>query len=291
MISYRKRFYGARDGLTLFYRDYPAPPGAQARTPVLCLPGLTRNARDFDAVADHMAATRRVLCADFRGRGRSHYDPEWRHYTVAVETDDMFQLLEQAHLPRAVILGTSRGGIVGMAMAGMAKQTVAAMILNDVGAVLEAAGLQRILDMLRGVAAFADWDQAALALKRANEAAFPGVGDAQWRHHARALFQEQGGAIVPDRDPRLTDAVFAATPADGKAESLDLWKLFDSLDGIPTLVLRGANSDLLSAETLARMQAAKPGLTAVTVPDRGHVPFLDEPASLGALDAFLAAIP
>jgi pimeloyl-ACP methyl ester carboxylesterase len=290
MIGYRACFYAARDGLTLFYRDYPAPSDAHGRTPVLCLPGLTRNARDFDAIAAHIAETRRVLCADFRGRGRSHYDPDWRHYTVAVETDDMFQLLQQANIPRVLVLGTSRGGIVGMAMAGMRKDALAGIVLNDVGAVLEATGLQRIAEGLQPPARFADWDQAADALKRANAQTFADVADAQWQSHARALFREESGAIVPDRDPALTDAVLAAVGPDGKAVSLDLWKLFDCLDTIPALALRAANSDLLSAETLARMQAAKPDLVAVTVPGRGHVPFLDEPLALAAIDAFLAGV-
>jgi pimeloyl-ACP methyl ester carboxylesterase len=161
------------------------------------------------------------------------------------------------------------------------------------GAQLEPEGLERIYATMRAPPFFSDWDEAADALKRAHAGRFPDVSDARWQSFARALYRERDGRVVGDYDPKFPQAILdgrGTNPRDGRG-SADLWKWFNAIQAIPTLLLRGGNSDLLSAATVEKMQAAKPGLMAVTVPDRGHVPFLDEPAAIEAIDRFLAGIP
>lgn len=293
MRTFEERFTLSADGLRLFYRDYLAPPGAgTARTPVLCIPGLTRNSRDFDFIADHISATRRVLVTDLRGRGRSGNDPDPKNYSVPVETGDMFQLLQAVGISRVVVLGTSRGGVIAMTMAAAAPDTLAGAILNDMGAQLEAAGLERIYSVLRSPSSYARWEEAASELSRANVALFPNVSDARWLTFAHALYREENGRVVGDYDPKFPAAILDASGTNprNQAGAADLWKWFAALGDIPALVLRGENSQLLSAETVGAMKAAKPDLAAVTVKDRGHVPFLDEPESVAAIDAFLDGI-
>jgi pimeloyl-ACP methyl ester carboxylesterase len=289
MTPFEERFTLSQDGLRLFYRDYPGPTG---RTPVLCIPGLTRNSRDFDFIAGHIGATRRVITTDLRGRGRSAYDPEPHNYSVSVETGDMFQLLQAAGIARVVVLGTSRGGVIAMTMAAFAPATLAGAILNDMGAQLEAAGLERIYSVLRSPPSYAGWDQAVAALKAANSALFPNVSDERWGVFAHALYREEKDRCVGDYDPNFPAAILEAggTNPRNAAGAADLWKWFGALAGIPALVLRGENSLLLSAETLGAMVRAKPDLASVTVKDRGHVPFLDEPEAVAAIDRFLEAI-
>jgi pimeloyl-ACP methyl ester carboxylesterase len=289
MTAFEERFTLSQDGLRLFYRDYPGPTG---RTPVLCIPGLTRNSRDFDFIAGHIAATRRVITTDLRGRGRSAYDPEPHNYSVPVETRDMFQLLQAAGIARVVVLGTSRGGVIAMTMAAFAPATLAGAILNDMGAQLEAAGLERIYSVLRSPPSYAGWDQAVAALKAANSALFPNVSDERWRVFAHALYREEQDRCVGDYDPNFPAAILEASGTNPRnaGGAADLWKWFGALAGIPALVLRGENSLLLSAETLGAMVRAKPDLASVTVKDRGHVPFLDEPEAVAAIDRFLEAI-
>ena len=293
MRPFEERYTLSKDGLRLFYRDYEGP-AAQipGRTPVLCIPGLTRNCRDFDFIAAHIAATRRVIATDLRGRGQSGYDPDPRNYSVPVETGDMFQLLEAVGIPRIVVLGTSRGGVIAMTMAAASPGTLAGAILNDMGAQLEAAGLERIYSVLRSPPSFAGWEEAASALMRANAALFPHVSDARWLAFAHALYREEGARIVGDYDPKFPAAILEGRGTNPRNQSgaADLWKWFGALGALPTLVLRGENSELLSAETVAAMRNAKPDLASVTVRNRGHVPFLDEPEAVAAIDAFLESI-
>jgi pimeloyl-ACP methyl ester carboxylesterase len=282
---YRERFYPSADGLQLYYRDYD---GDARKTPVLCLPGLTRNSRDFETIAAHIAGTRRVLAADLRGRGRSAYDPDWRHYAVAIETADTARLLEDAGVERVIVLGTSRGGLVGMALASL-PGVVAAMILNDIGAELDAAGLDRIYDATGREESYDSWEAAAASLKQSYGAAFPDVSDAQWLGSARARFRALEDRIVPDYDLKLGDAT--RTGGTTRRGSASLWPLYDQLLSRPLLLLRGENSDLLSDETVRKMQERKADLVTVTVPGRGHPPFLDEPEAVAAIDGFLADLP
>ena len=289
MRPFEERFTLTQDGLRLFYRDYSGPPGL---TPVLCIPGLTRNSRDFDFIAVHIAATRRVITTDLRGRGRSGYDPHPANYSVPVETGDMFQLLQAEGIARVVVLGTSRGGVIAMTMAAFAPAILAGAILNDMGAQLDAAGLERIYSVMRAPPSYAGWDEAAAALKAANIALFPNVSDERWRVFAHALYREEKGRIVGDYDPNFPAAILegSGTNPRNPAGAADLWKWFGALAGIPALVLRGENSQLLSEETVSAMSRAKSDLASVTVKDRAHVPFLDEPEAVAAIDRFLEGI-
>jgi len=281
---YAERYFLSSDGLNLHYRDYEGPPG---RTPVLCIPGLTRNARDFEFIAKHLSATRRVLVTDLRGRGKSAPAKDHRHYQVPVEAADMMRLLEHAGLKRVIVLGTSRGGIVAMAMAATRPGTLLGAILNDIGGEIEAKGLSRILEFIGREPRLPDWESAVAGLKRAYQASFPDVEDVQWARMARALYREEDGWILPDYDPRLGDAMREGGMVMPMGPNVPLWPVFAALTKVPTLVLRGANSDLLSAETVAKMATLKPDLIRVTVPNRGHVPFLDETEAVAAIDAFL----
>jgi pimeloyl-ACP methyl ester carboxylesterase len=289
MTVYSEHLHPSSDGLGLYYRDYAGPPG---RTAVLCIPGLTRNSRDFDFIAAHIARTRRVLCTDLRGRGRSAYDPSWRNYTVAVERNDIARLLQVAGISRVVVLGTSRGAIVAMALAASQRDSVAAVILNDLGAELDAAGLERITALVGRDAAFANWEEAANSLKDAYHDRFIGIDTGGWETFARAVYREKSGRIVPDYDLNLGLAMREGASGNRPAQSatVNLWPLFDALSGVPSLLVRGENSDLLSAETARKMKGAKPDLEVATVRGRGHVPFLDEPEAVAAIDAFLSRI-
>lgn len=286
MNSFADCYVAAPDGLRLYYRDYGGrrAPG----TPVVCIPGLTRNSRDFAPIAAHLARTRRVIAVDLRGRGRSQYDSNPANYSVPVELNDVLALMAAAGVPQAVILGTSRGGIIAMAMAAARPDAIRAAILNDIGPELSRPGLERIMGYVGRTPALADWDAAVAALKAIAGDAFA-LDETQWLAHARAIFREENGRPVPDYDAAIGDALREAVRTAGAAPP-DQWPLFEALKDKPTLVLRGANSDLLSAETLARMRAAKPDLATVEVAGRGHAPLLDEPESIDAIDRFLARI-
>jgi len=285
---YAERYYKSADGLSLYYRDYAGPDGA---TPVLCIPGLTRNARDFDWVAERLSKTRRVLVTDLRGRGRSDYAKDPRHYNVPVEAADVMRLLDDAQLREVVVLGTSRGGIVAMAMASTRPTALRAAILNDIGAEIEARGLARILDFVGREPPIPDWQSASEGLRRVYADSFPTVQAAQWATHARALYREEANRIVPDYDPRLGDAMRQATPNFVAAgPNVPLWPLFGAMRNIPTLVLKAEHSDLLSNVTVAKMRLAKPDLATAIVADRGHAPFLNEPDAVAAIDEFLAGL-
>jgi pimeloyl-ACP methyl ester carboxylesterase len=273
--------FAAPDGRSIAWRD-----SGGDGPPVLCLAGLTRNGRDFDSVAALLAPRFRVIRMDARGRGASAHaaDPA-AEYTVPVEAGDALALLGHLGIGRVAVVGTSRGGILGMAMAGAVPGLVSALVLNDVGAVIEGAGLLNIVERLGQTIAAEDFDAAARILAERNAAQFPGVPLARWRAHAQAIFDAVDGRLVPAFDPRLGDAVSAGL--DREQTEIDLWPLFAGLDKTPTLVIRGALSDLLSAETVARMCASEIPVTAVEIPDRGHAPFLDEPQAVAALVPFL----
>jgi len=248
-------------------------------TPVLCLPGLTRNAKDFDAIATLLSADRRVIALDARGRGRSDYDPNYRNYNLVTEVGDILSLISAEFDRPCIILGTSRGGLAAMILCGVRPSMIAGVVLNDIGPVLEAKGLERIMDYLGIVPApLENWDDAVAAMKVGNLADFPDLSDSQWRAWAERTFRMEDGKPVLDYDLNLRQAVL-----DSAGPIPEMWPQFRAMQDIPTLVLRGENSDLLSQKTVEEMRRAKPDMTAVKVKDRGHVPFLDEPESLAAI--------
>ncbi|MEM9047743.1 MAG: alpha/beta hydrolase [Pseudomonadota bacterium] len=278
-------FPGA-DGRRLYFADSGAP-GSGGGLAVLCLAGLSRNHRDFEALAAHLARRHRVIRLDSRGRGLSEraIDPAVE-YSIAVETGDALALIAHLGLSRLAIVGTSRGGILGMGIAAARPDLVAALVLNDVGAVIARAGLMRIADYL-GVAPPPDFEAAAAALRLANAESFPGIPPDAWLRFARQIYDDRDGRPVLSYDPALRDTVQAALAA--TEGDVSLWQLFEALSACPMLVLRGANSDILCAETVAQMAQRRPGLTHVEIADRGHAPFLDEAVALMAIDRVLAA--
>jgi len=277
------RRFAAADGRRLAYQDSGGDGPA-----VLCLAGLTRNARDFAGLAAHLAGRFRVLRLDSRGRGLSDWAAEPRaEYTAPVEARDALALLDHLGVARAAVIGTSRGGILGMILGATVRDRLSCLVLNDVGPVIDADALAGIVQIV-GVEPRADtFEAAADALAQAMGTAFPDLTPAQWLGFARTIYRDDGGRPRLSYDPRLRDAVEAAletTPA-------DLWPMFDRLAGVPLLTLRGANSDILSEATLAEMARRRAdmdaGMDHVTVAGRGHVPFLDEPEALAAIDRFL----
>lgn len=262
------------DGLQIYYED------TGSGQPLLCLAGLTRNCRDFDHIAPHLRDTR-LISMDCRGRGQSQYDPNWANYNLLREAQDVIELLDYLGLEKVTVLGTSRGGLIAMMLAAGHADRLAGVILNDVGPVLSADGLARIIDYVGKPPPWTSYAQAAAGLKAALGRDFPDLPDDVWTHMAQAQYCEADGGLILRYDAHLRDALLAQIDAQADAGSPpDLWPLFAALKPLPTGVLRGANSDILEAETLAEMQRRHPDLIVATVPNRGHVPLLDEPQSL-----------
>ncbi len=283
--TWQDRYFTSADGLRLYYRDYASP--GSTRLPVLCLPGLTRNSRDFEVVAPWIARGRRVLCADLRGRGRSQHDPNWQNYHPATYVADLARLLADAGVARLVLLGTSLGGILSMLISATTPGAVAGVILNDVGPEVAPQGLQRIAAYVGRHTPVTSWAEAAAQARATYGLALPGLGDDDWLAFARRSYSEVDGVPRLDMDPKIGEAVRVA-PA---TAAPDLWPLYSALRPIPTLAIRGEVSDVLSEQTFDRMAAGKPDLERLTVPRRGHPPLLDEPECIAAIDAFLARVP
>jgi pimeloyl-ACP methyl ester carboxylesterase len=272
--------------LRLVARDYGSD--FSRLTPVLCLPGLTRNAKDFETVAQRLSPLRRVICPDFRGRGRSQYAGDPLTYRPDQELADTLALLDRLGIGRVAAIGTSRGGIVAMVMAAKAKERLAGVLLNDIGPRIETAGLIRIRTYLGTDPAFASWQEAVAALKRTN-VGFDTLSDDEWLAFAKRVFREEDGKPRTDYDGKLT-ATFPAVEDIRSGKVPELWGLLDLMTDIPVTVLRGEQSDLLSAAIVTEMTQHAPALEAVTVANRGHVPFLGEAESEAAIDRWLARI-
>ncbi len=285
-MDYRAVRYSSVDGLSLFARDYG--PATGGRTAVLCLPGLTRNGKDFEAIAGRLATSRRVISPDFRGRGQSQFATDPLTYRPDVEMADTLILLDILGASRAAVIGTSRGGIVAMFMAAKAKERLAGVALNDIGPRIETNGLFRIRSYLGSDPQFGSWSEAVVALQATNPG-FGSLGEAEWLAFARQVFREENGRPRADYDAALTVA-FPSLEEIAAEKAPELWGLFDQVAPLPALVLRGANSDLLSQKTVDEMARHHPGLATVTVAGRGHVPFLDEPECVTAIDRWLAEV-
>jgi pimeloyl-ACP methyl ester carboxylesterase len=280
--TWQDRFFQSADGLRLHYRDYPAVAGG---TPVLCLPGLTRNCRDFETIAPRIQRSHRVLCADLRGRGLSQHDPNWQNYHPGTYVADVAGLLAHAGVERVIVLGTSLGGLIAMIMAATTPQLLVGVILNDVGPEIAPEGLARISSYVGKSAPVNNWAEAVAQVRATYGLAWPAATDEDWLAFARRGYREVDGVPRLDMDPMIGEAVRAAP---GGAAP-DLWPLFAALRSLPVLALRGAISDVLSQETFDRMAREKPDLERVTVPGRGHPPMLDEPESVAAIDGFLSS--
>lgn len=266
------------DGVELYYTD------EGQGVPVLCLAGLTRDGRDFDFVAPHLLEMGvRLIRLDYRGRGRSEW-AAWETYTIPVEGRDAVELLDHLGLEKAAVLGTSRGGLIAMGLAFGAKDRLLGVALNDIGPEIAEAGLDVIKGYLGKLPALKTLDEVA-ARRKAVMTGFD-LPDERWRAEAERLFRQTPDGLALTYDPKLRDAVLGA----GAQPAPDLWPFFDALEGLPLAMIRGANSDLLTAACFAEMKRRRPDAVAVEVPGRGHIPFLDEDESQKALRDWLASL-
>ena len=273
------------DGLTLRYRDYP---GRADRPPVLCIPGLTRNCRDFEPLAEAIAGDWRVICADLRGRGQSDYAKDSASYQPLQYAADILELLDHLAIERVVAVGTSLGGIVIMLLAVQAPDRLAAVVVNDVGPEIEAAGLARIRSYVGQGRSFPTWIHAARGLREQAGPAHPDYAIGDWLRLAKRLMAVgPGGRIAFDYDMKIAEPF---QTAEGTAP-VDMWPAFRALGNRPALAIRGELSDILSAATLTRMKREVPALDIVTVKRTGHAPTLEEPEAQAAIARLLSRIP
>ena len=285
--AWQERYFESSDGLSLYYRDYH-PAEESDRLPVLCLPGLTRNSRDFEALALRLQrAGRRVLTPDLRGRGRSQHDPDWSNYQPTTYLGDLAALQAAAGAERVVVVGTSLGGILAMLIAATRPAAIAAAVLNDVGPEIAPEGLQRIAQYVGRHIPVGSWEEAAAQARATYGLALPDLTDAQWLAFARRSYVEVDGVPRLDMDPMIGEAVRAAP----SGAAPDLWPVYGALRPLPALAVRGELSDVLSEATFERMALEKPDLRRVTVARRGHPPLLDEPECVTAIDEFLSDLP
>ena len=279
-------FYSAPDGLKLHARIY-GEESADAM-PVVCLPGLSRNARDFHELALYLSRgqerPRKVIVFDYRGRGLSAYDRNWKNYDVRVEAADIAAGLVAAGIEKAHFIGTSRGGLIIHGLGSLRPIAIKSVVLNDIGPVVEGEGLAQIRSYLERSPKPRDMAEAVAIQRAAHGAAFPALTDADWQRFAAAIYRDHKGQPVADFDPALLKVV--------KAFDLDkpipaIWHLFEALRGFPMLVIRGANSKLLSAATLAEMAHRHPNCQTITIEGQGHPPMLETGDLPRAIAAFL----
>lgn len=281
------KHWQSADGLALHFRDYA---GASDRLPVVCLHGLTRNARDFELLAPHLQAQgRRVIVPEMRGRGRSAYAADAASYAVPTYIADLLALLDQEGIERFIGIGTSMGGLMIMGLAALNPDRIAGFALNDVGPVVEPGGIERIKDYVGQGGSFPTWVHAARALAEVHGDAHPTHELADWLAMAkRTMTLVSNGRIAFDYDMKIAEPILADTSS---AVPPDLWPMLRALVGKPAVLVRGARSAILSEATFAAMAAELPGVQAVTVPGVGHAPTLDEPEVRAALDTMLAKAP
>ncbi len=285
--EFAERRFRTQDDLELFYRDYGDPLSSQV--PVVCLSGLTRNSKDFHALASNLCLERRVIALDYRGRGRSAYDPDPTRYTPKTYIGDVIGLLAAANIHRAVFIGTSLGGIVTMALSAALPAVMAGAVLNDVGPEMNPAGLSRIATSVGTGVALSDYEAAAAYLRGIYGGAYPDLDDAGWRDFAHRLFcNDSGTGVRLDYDLKISVSLQAAAESGGNIPSI--WPIYHGLRNIPALVIRGVLSDILSAETFEKMAVEMPLARLLKVHNRGHVPLLEEPVCLEAIKNFLSDI-
>jgi len=279
--SYTNEYFINPDGLRQHYRHYNnAPKGAPV---VLCMPGLTRNAKDFSGVVTHIADRCQVICVDQRGRGLSDYDPDPSRYDIQTYVSDMVALLDELGVSKIIAFGTSLGGLMTMSLAALYPGVIIGAVINDVGPVLEPKGIARILSYVGKGKPPDNWPDAIAAVKRVNKEVYPTFTETEWESFTKKLYREEDGTLIQEYDPEISKN--SATISFDNIQ--DFWGIFEALYTVPTVVLRGALSDLLSAETLLMMAQRHPSLTPVTVENKGHVPLMTEQESLAAIDGLL----
>ena len=277
--------FSARDGLQLHAGCYEAP--GSTRPPVLCLAGLTRNSRDFHDFAQALSTgpqARTVWALDSRGRGLSDHDRNWQNYTVIVEAQDVVDFAAMVGLHGATVVGTSRGGILAMVLAAMQPTILGAVVLNDIGPVIELDGLSRIAGYAGRLPLPGSWGEAATLVADMGRRHFPDVSMAVWEECARAWYNEKNGRPAPGYDPAIARTVTITASAIPQ-----LWPQFLALSHVPTLAIRGENSDILSAATLSGMASRHPNCASLIVPRQGHAPLLKDRPTIDAIAAFMSA--
>jgi pimeloyl-ACP methyl ester carboxylesterase len=289
MSAYAERRWTSHDGLNLFARDYPAA-GGEAGLPVICLHGLTRNSKDFEDIAPIIAGWgRRVIVPDVRGRGQSDRDPTPKNYQPKIYARDVIEMMAELAIPRAVFLGTSMGGLITMTLAAIKPKAIAATILNDVGPAIAPEGIARILSYAGKGSDVRDWSDAAAYVRRTNEIAFPHLGDEDWHRFAQRTFRQGPDGPELDYDPAISVPLGKPPP---RLAGFIAGILFRKLARKrPTLLIRGARSDIISADIAARMQRMAPRLQRVDIADVGHAPMLTEPEAVDAIEQFLRTVP
>ncbi len=283
---YQDIFFAAQDGLQLYARDYPAAI-TSGRTPVVCLPGLTRSSTDFADLAEILSQERRVICPDLRGRGLSAYAPTAESYTPVTELGDVLSLMAVVGISRAVFIGTSRGGIISILTAVARPTLLAGVVLNDIGPEIAIGGLRRIAGYAGAQPPVADWSEAIEQVRQTNENQFPSFDYTDWDAMAHRVYTERNGNVVLAYDPQIGTATRAGLESLGDAPPPDLWVPFQAMANIPCHVIQGELSDILTDELVAKMLAAKPDLVVTKIPERGHAPLLDEPMALESIRALL----
>ncbi len=279
LLNTPHKFFNTSDGIRLAYRDYGSG------KPLLCLSGLTRNSSDFTFLADALdTSSNRLICLDYRGRGASDRAPSLT-YNVPTEARDSLELLDHLNIETAPILGTSRGGLIAMTIAALAKDRLTGICLNDIGPEIAAQGIAAINTYLGRPPPFKTYAEAAEI--RATLPGFANVPPERWLADVHNLFDHDANGLTLNYDPALRGN-FDATNGQPLP---DLWPLFDAMEGLPIALIRGANSNILSAQTTDKMRTRRPDMIYASVPDRGHVPFLDEPDALNVINTFLKAIP
>lgn len=280
---FEDRYFAVRDGLRLHYRDYA---GSGERPPILCLPGLTRNAKDFAVLAERYSPRFRVLALDFRGRALSDYDPDPSRYLPMTYAGDVIEMLDQLGIAKAIFIGTSLGGLVTMAIAVTNPERIVAAVMNDVGPDVDPSGIERILTYVGKDLRYKSWDEAGEAVSKNYGASFDRYTHKDWVEMVQRNCREENGEIRFDYDMAIAEPFKNA----GATPAVDLWPLFAALGQKPLVVVRGEHSDLLTTETARRMQAVAPAMKLAVVRGVGHAPELAEPEAVAAIDAFLNSL-
>jgi pimeloyl-ACP methyl ester carboxylesterase len=282
MAAWSDGYWWSNDGLRLHYRDYP---GSAARPPILCIPGLTRNARDFEGVADRLAGEWRVICVDLRGRGESAYAKDPMTYVPLTYLQDMEALIRELGLTRFILFGTSLGGLITMLLAKGDSKRLAAAMINDIGPVIVERGLDRIRGYVGRSQSWPTWLHAARHFSEMLADVYPRWSLEQWLIFAKRICKlTPSGRVTLDYDMRIAEPF----KVPGGATGFDLWRAFEGLKGVPSLVVRGEISDLLDEGIVANMLASNPAMETVTIPGVGHAPTLDEPEAVEAIERLLA---
>ncbi len=286
MESYEDRYWTSADGLTLHFRDYAGPSEGRS-LPILCLHGLTRNARDFEGLAQHLSQSHRVIVPEMRGRGMSEYATDTSTYSPPTYVGDVEKLLIELEIERFIAVGTSMGGLMTMLMAAAKPGRIAAAVINDIGPVVEAEGVARIGSYVGQGRSYPTWMHAARSLEAVHSSAFPDFDLDQWLGMAkRTLVVGQNGRISYDYDMAIAEPFSQPN----NAAPPNLWLAYEALRDVPMLLVRGELSDLLSEATVSQMGVRNPAMRTVTVPRVGHAPTLDEAPVRSAIDSLLAEL-